>query len=163
MQTWYRYPEAMGKKRIITGCVNRDRRQQRVAGSSGVFPVGLSWIYSRVIIKIFMDDITACPGNIKECVQHIQICQFKQMPKTTPVERRESIFLTYCRIISLQWSLLCSLTEVFSDHFDWPSFHLQGITPHDYHHCIPRISLSSSPTPMRGSSGCLVLLRAPFA
>lgn len=48
-----RNPGAVRKKRIITGCVNRDRRKQTMAGTSAVFPVGMSWICSRVTIMLW--------------------------------------------------------------------------------------------------------------
>jgi len=127
---------------MITGCINIDGKQQRMAGSSGVFLVGtphelnIQQSDKHVRTKIFTDDITTCPGNTRECMQRIQVCQFKQMPKATLADRRESIFLTYCRIISLQWSLLCSLTETSTDHFDLSSFHSQGTALDDYQVCL---------------------------
>lgn len=163
MQTRCRNPGAVRKKRIITGCVNRDRRQQRTAGSSGVFPVGMSWIYSsdnHVRTKIFMDDITTCPGNVRERVQHVWICQFKQMPgKHSSWEERKRIFGI------LQNNLIAVISAVqLGRGLLWPlwlAFHSQGIALHDYQLCSPRIPLCSPPTPRLGGSGCWVLLGAP--
>lgn len=158
-----------GKGGLATGYVDRDRRKQRMAGSSGILSgngLNIQQSENHVRTKIFMDGITSCQGNIREHVQHIWICQLQQVPKTLfgrtkCLGEEKSILLTYCRIISLQWSLPCSLTENFSDHLDWSSFHSQRIVIYDYELCLDRIFLCSPPTPMLRSSGCWVLLRVP--
>lgn len=165
-EAWCKNSGAVRKRRIITGCVNSDGKQQRMAGSSGILLVGMDWIQqndNHVKTKIFMDDVTNCQENIREHVQHIWICWMSKIlfGWTKCLGEEKSILLTYCRIISLQWSLPCSLTEIFSDLLDWSSSHSQRIRIYEHELCLDTTFLCSPPTPMLRSSGCWVLLRAP--
>lgn len=133
---------------IITGCVNRDRSQQRMAGSSGVFPEGISWIYSRVTIMLGRACFFGWHNYLFRerkgaHTAHSDLSVQTNAQNHSGWEERKQVFyilqdnlIGVISAVRINRGLLWSLCS---------SFQLQGIALDDYKLCWPRISLCSLP------------------